>query len=708
MNSYHAGRIMSYGAAALLAMATSPIFGGTLFVHDQATGQNNGTSWTDSFIHLQDALAVAQSGDSVWVARGTYRPDQGAGMTAGDRSATFQLRSDVALYGGFAGIESTLEDRQGLFDQTVLSGDLAGDDVPGFLSHGENSMHVVTALDAAATAVLDGFLIRGGSASPIPITGGGGLYVEGGAPTLARLTVTDNCGKAKGSRGGGGMLAVHGSPSLTDCSFVKNRTEFEGGGGLCLVDSGAALTRCSFKQNESLGGLYYVPVGGGLLVVGGSPTLTDCEFVGHGLSNGYGAAVFNSGDARFVRCTFRENAAGTFGYGGAISSHNGDPTFVDCLFSGNSAQDGGAISTSGTFDPGSVVLLGCTFVGNAATGATGSGGAASFTANTNVILRRCRLLGNAATSSASSSAAAGGALYHYGFFGSLTLEDCVLVGNQAVGTAVGRGGAVYVSSSSSSSVTFTLEATRCSFVGNAGNTHAGGVYIGNGAATLTGCVFWGNAAAGTTDEAAQIAFFSAPPTVDFSCVQGWTGGLGGSGNHSHDPLLVDPDGPDDLLGTIDDDVRLSPGSTGIDAGGPSGDLCGVDAAGAPRVLDGDLDLTAVVDMGAIEFSNVHLDVSGTATPGGTLTLTTTGTPGLDAFLFVSLFAGQACAPLYGLLFLDLAAPFAVISLGSVPSTVPASIPGGVPTPLELVLQEIALHPSSGAGNASNRVNLTFK
>ena len=74
------------------------------YVRQGAAGADDGSSWSDAFPELRDALAASRPGDEIWVAAGTYTPGT-------NRMDTFQLTSGVAIYGGFAGTESVRSDR---------------------------------------------------------------------------------------------------------------------------------------------------------------------------------------------------------------------------------------------------------------------------------------------------------------------------------------------------------------------------------------------------------------------------------------------------------------------------------------------------------------------------------------------------------------------------------------------------------------------
>jgi hypothetical protein len=84
-----------------------------------------------------------------------------------DRTATFQLKEGVAVFGGFAGTETARDQRDPAANVTILSGDLNGDDDNSNVIYNEptradNSYHVVTGAD---NATLDGFTITAGNAN---------------------------------------------------------------------------------------------------------------------------------------------------------------------------------------------------------------------------------------------------------------------------------------------------------------------------------------------------------------------------------------------------------------------------------------------------------------------------------------------------------------------------------------------------------------
>ncbi len=230
-----------------------------VFVDSDATGANDGSSWYDAYVYLQDALASAASNGSITeirVAQGMYRPDQGEGQIPGDRKASFALQNGVALVGGFAGCGALDPDaRDPTAFESILSGDLDDNDDPTWTpesncciatdepgcddeaceqtvtsmsfpcedtwdslcalvarllccdlcrsTYCDNSYHVVTASGTDSTALLDGFVITAGEANAI---------AEGEDETFAY---------------GAGIYSDHGSQTLVNCTFMAN----EGWGG---------------------------------------------------------------------------------------------------------------------------------------------------------------------------------------------------------------------------------------------------------------------------------------------------------------------------------------------------------------------------------------------------------------------------------------------------------------------------------------------
>jgi predicted outer membrane repeat protein len=206
-------------------------------------GKSDCLSWTTA-CGLQTALTEANIGNQVWVAAGTYKP-----TTLSSRFATFQLKTGVAIYGGFPADGGDWETRDWVNNLTTLSGDI------GTLSVStDNSYHVVTGSGVTATAVLAGFTISGGNADGIPPHYyGGGMYNSSSSPTLTNVTFSTNSATR-----GGGMYNDSSSPTLTNVTFTGNSATNFGGGMYSTSSSSPTLTNVTFTGNSATygGGLY--------------------------------------------------------------------------------------------------------------------------------------------------------------------------------------------------------------------------------------------------------------------------------------------------------------------------------------------------------------------------------------------------------------------------------------------------------------------
>jgi hypothetical protein len=294
-----------------LLLSFTTIWGQTrYYVNQSATGANDGQSWQNAFTDLQTALQTAQTGDEVWVAKGTYLPTQGT-----DRNLSFEPTSGVKLYGGFAGHETVLDQRNWEMNPTILSGDIgiAGDSM-------DNSLNVVYLSEPDSNTVINGFWIRHGHAndasSSIPLSrsrSGGGMYIMGQSSD-AYPEIRNCVFEYNSSISFGAGVMVNGtnngsvSPWFMQCRFERNRTLGSGGGiaqfGGSLVERGIEFQACTFVQNTASsygGGMYYsegpgvghfevldclfeqnkgVKRGGGLYLILGRSTGAECTIKG--------------------------------------------------------------------------------------------------------------------------------------------------------------------------------------------------------------------------------------------------------------------------------------------------------------------------------------------------------------------------------------------------------------------------------------------
>ena len=298
-----------------------------LYVNQSASGNNTGLGWNEAFTDLQIALATASHCDAVkqiWVAAGTYKS-----TSQTDRTASFQLINGVAIYGGFNGTETQLQQRDSANHPTILSGDIG---IAG--NFNDNSYHVVTGSGTDETALLDGFTITAGQADGsqnCPLGCGGGVFNEQGSPTLQHLIVANNFANY-----GGGLANNAGSHPVVKYSFFKNNTA-TGGGGMANINSSPVVKHVFFLTNTAS------QMGGGLLNQNNSqPQLAHLNISNN--SAVYGGGIYNdAGSPWLSHSIFTQNQASHSG-GGMVNSHNSHPWLSHIIFGNNSAaQAGGAL-----------------------------------------------------------------------------------------------------------------------------------------------------------------------------------------------------------------------------------------------------------------------------------------------------------------------------------------------------------------------------
>ena len=314
-----------------------------------ATGANTGTSWADAYRGagaLQVALSASVSGDEIWVAAGTYLPS-----TTGLRSASFTMKTGVGIYGGFAGTETALAQRNWRTNVTVLSGDLLGND-SGATNVTENGYHVVVGTGATATAILDGFTVKAGNAN--------------------------GASASNYDKGGGIIIYASGAPTVRNCVFSMNRCTFGGGAGY-IFSAQATFTDCEF--NDNAGGSY----GGAFDTNAVTSTFTRCRFQRNAAARAGGVETYGGGNTTYVNCLFAGNQATGTGGGAAvwIGVSSSIVRAYGCTFAGNVATSvaGGVNTTSG----GTLNAYNCVFWGNSGPGGTTAANQVNAGGGTNAV-----------------------------------------------------------------------------------------------------------------------------------------------------------------------------------------------------------------------------------------------------------------------------------------------------------------------------------
>ncbi|MHC4721096.1 MAG: right-handed parallel beta-helix repeat-containing protein [Planctomycetota bacterium] len=483
-----------------------------IYVDENAAGANNGTSWLNAFVDLQEGLAIAQSGDEIWVAQGTYYPSE---LTdpCDPRSATFQLIDGVALYGGFAGTEDPctfdLDDRDFATNESVLSGDLDADDVIGGTG---------TAIPADncgdSEPIFIGFTYEGstegatndGSSTCSPSSNTQDVwYVY--TPTVDRSISISTTGSSL-------SISVH-----SDCPGSKENelacsnpphddaslNVIVGNTYYIRVSQLYSYNPVSFVMRLMSNGenCYHVVTGSGtnetailngFTVTGGYANVPRYNSSEEWPSNSCGGGIYNQSSSPTVtKCTFRANFAIGDG-GGMANRHSSRPIVTNCTFYGNfSGDDGGGMYS--TIESNAVIMN--SVFNNNHTG--DNGGGVYFSKQSNVTISGCTFTENTASMGGgvycqkvssplvtNNTISSNSSIWRGGGIGCedsslFTIQSNIITAN----TSGGVGGGIYTDNSE-------LNIIENIITSNTANSRGGGIWVDDSTANISKNTFKNN------------------------------------------------------------------------------------------------------------------------------------------------------------------------------------------------------------------------
>lgn len=399
-------------------------------------------------------------------------------------------------------------------------------------------------------------------------------WIDGGGTALHCFSVTANAtidffGIRNGAAtsNGGGMTIVSCTPTISNCEFTSNKCEDFGAAIATLQATGTRIKNCTFTQNiagQSGGAIYHnqstgvqitdckftqnvanVDSGGAIYNLSSSGTITACVIQGNWASEVGGGILNEKSSMVITKCTFAGNGAS---YGGGIFNYYAAPVIQDCLFttcSSNTISGGGVYNNGGA-----PTFMSCLF-------------------QLNKVQRT------------------GGGMVTQGTTGRTI--NCVFRRN----SAVSGGGAIYVAQTSDPNSPGNPQFINCTVYGNSTHWRGGAVYSEATAGAFANCIMWGNSALdsnrGIYSEAGSNA---GQPAAQYCDIEG-DSVYPGTGNLAVDPELVDPNTWD--FGVAFDSPCIDIGSNAAISG-----IVRDYTDEGTRIVDGNGDGVAIVDMGACE------------------------------------------------------------------------------------------------------------
>ncbi len=411
-----------------------------VYVDQDATGNNDGTSWADAYTNLQMAIDSAATGDQLWIAEGLYIPQ----ASPSPDSNWFAVLTALEFYGGFEGTETSLDQRNWVENPVILSGDVNGDDVNSDFDNfrDDNARHVMRVAVLNGLTILDGLIITNGHA-------------------LAAEMIPDTA-NVSDYRGGG--LELISTAEIRNCRFRQCHGSF--GSAIWAVPVGTStnelvLENSTIEFNHSFQGA--------VSILGmNNPVVSNCHFEGNTAVTFGGGLTLSNTNALIEDCTFEDNVVPELIGGGIYIFQNSANLILDpvieinrCDFLENNGLYGGGLAYNNVYPNASIVIDSCYFYQNESSNMIDDGVGGGV------------LIQNLADN-------VGGGFPTL----SATISNCTFEENEAF-----LGGAAFVFSNSET-VDYTFSKTV--FLNNTSFEFAGAVNVGNARASIEDCVFDGN------------------------------------------------------------------------------------------------------------------------------------------------------------------------------------------------------------------------
>lgn len=388
-----------------------------------------------------------------------------------------------------------------------------------------------------------------------------------------------------------------GSGSTRDSDAYVTTLDGKDDSGCFHVTANAQIDGLTFAHGHAWGGIQR---GGGIYIFNCKPTISNCTFYrNHASYSGGGISAEKASGTVIADCLFVQNTANW--YGGGIATKDSNVTISGCTFEANDSNlDVEGWGGGGIFvERGTPTITGCLFTDNSA---YYGAGICNYYANSQIdqcVFADC----NSVTSG-------GGGLINYG--GSPHISNCFFSGNRVASIGGGildkstatvvncvlwknstprYGGGIYVDSAEED-IESAPRFINCTVYSNSAS-RGGGLYSNNTSPTLVNCIVWNNSAyiSGPGIYNDTLLFY-AKTEATYSNIQG-NDTYEGTGNLRVEPGFTSPS---------QGDFHLLFGSACIDVGKNSASgMSSYDHDGKPRIVDGNEDGVAKVDLGAFEF-----------------------------------------------------------------------------------------------------------